>query len=250
MKNENETKSEIVLKPESDRMIRHHIWASMAVGLIPLPLADVALLTAVQINMLRKLARAYNIPFSKDKARNILSALIGGGLAPAVSGPLAAGIVKAVPVAGQAIGIVTMPVLAGATTYAVSRVFIQHFESGGTFLTFDPEKVRNYYSEMLKEGQVYSKPGASENKETPPEPEPVVAESKESPAEPEPAAVETKETPDQTKEKSESEKKTDEWKSPSGSAFMKWSKKSDYRKGGEISDDADESVENRQSSPL
>jgi len=46
-----------------------------------------------------------------------------------------------------------MPVVAGAATYTGGRVFIQHFASGGTFLTLDPDKVTNYYAEMLKEGK-------------------------------------------------------------------------------------------------
>ena len=46
-----------------------------------------------------------------------------------------------------------MPILAGATTYAVGKVFTQHFATGGTFLNFDPETVREYYYEMFKEGQ-------------------------------------------------------------------------------------------------
>ena len=28
----------------------------------------------------------------------------------------------------------------------MGKVFIQHFESGGTFLDFDPDKVRSYFS--------------------------------------------------------------------------------------------------------
>ena len=42
-----------------------------------------------------------------------------------------------------------MPVIAGAA-YAVGKVFIQHFASGGTFLTFDPEKVRAHYAGRAK----------------------------------------------------------------------------------------------------
>jgi len=46
-----------------------------------------------------------------------------------------------------------MPITAGAVTYAVGKVFHQHFASGGTFLSFDPDKVRDYYAEMLREGK-------------------------------------------------------------------------------------------------
>ena len=35
---------------------------------------------------------------------------------------------------GQSTGAITMPVIAGASTYAIYKVFVQHFESGGTFL--------------------------------------------------------------------------------------------------------------------
>lgn len=139
-------------KEETDRIIRHHVWASMGLGLIPLPLIDFMAMTGVQLLMLRKLARLYNIPFRKDKVKNILSALIGGAFPPAVSGPLAASIAKSVPLIGQTAGAVTMPVIAGAATYSVGKVFVQHFASGGTFLTFDPEEVRAYYADMLKEG--------------------------------------------------------------------------------------------------
>jgi len=35
----------------------------------------------------------------------------------------------------------------------VGKVFVQHFESGGTFLSFDPEKVRSHFEEELKMGK-------------------------------------------------------------------------------------------------
>jgi hypothetical protein len=42
---------------------------------------------------------------------------------------------------------------ASASTYAVGRVFIQHFESGGTFLDFDPDKVRAHFEAEFKKAQ-------------------------------------------------------------------------------------------------
>ena len=58
-----------------------------------------------------------------------------------------------IPVLGQTAGVITMPIVAGATTYAIGKIFVQHFASGGTFLTFDPDKVKAYYTELLQEGQ-------------------------------------------------------------------------------------------------
>ncbi len=148
-----ETAAKEMSKEELDKLIRRHVYTSMAVGLIPIPLADFAGVTLVQMNMLRVLAKKYSVPFSKDIVKNILSSLIGGAVPATLSAPLAASLSKLVPGIGTAAGVVTMPIIGGATTYAVGKVFAQHFASGGTFLTFDPQKVKDYYNEMFKEGR-------------------------------------------------------------------------------------------------
>jgi uncharacterized protein (DUF697 family) len=137
---------------EVSKIVRNHVVGSMGVGLIPIPLVDIVALTGVQLNMLRKLAKAYGIPFSKDKGKNVLASLLGAGMSVPIGTTLSS-LVKAVPVVGQATGALTMPVTAGAVTYAIAKVFTQHFASGGTFLNFDPEAVKEYYMEMLKEGE-------------------------------------------------------------------------------------------------
>ena len=38
-----------------------------------------------------------------------------------------------------------MPAFNAAATYALGRVFIQHFECGGTILDLDPDKVREHF---------------------------------------------------------------------------------------------------------
>ncbi len=139
-------------KEESDTIIRYHVWASIGVGLIPMPLIDIVALTAVQLHLLKKIAESYGVPFFRDKVKNILSALAGGYLPGMISASVAS-MAKAVPLAGQTIGAAAMPVIAGAATYAVGKVFVQHFASGGTFLTFDPEEVWAYYADMFEEGK-------------------------------------------------------------------------------------------------
>ncbi len=139
-------------KSDPDRILRNHIIGSMAAGLVPIPLVDMVAITGIQLNMLRRLGSAYNIPFSRDKGKNFIAALAGGGI-PAFGSEALASFVKTIPIVGQAVGALATPVVAGAVTYAIGKVFIQHFASGGTFLNFDPEQVRDYYAEMLKEGK-------------------------------------------------------------------------------------------------
>lgn len=145
--------SKEVPKAESDKIIRQHVWGAVGVGLVPIPLVDFVALTGVQLNLLRLLAKKYEVPFLHDTVKNILSALIGSAAPAAIAPSLAASFSKFLPIIGTTAGMLTMPIIGGASTYAVGKVFVQHFASGGTFLTFDPEKVKTYYAEMFKEGQ-------------------------------------------------------------------------------------------------
>jgi len=156
-KKESPSKNEINKKEspsnnEINKIVRNHVIGSMGVGLIPIPLVDIVALTGVQLNMLRKLAKSYNVPFSKDKGKNVLASLLGSGMSIPIGNTLSS-LVKAVPIVGQTTGALTMPVTAGAVTYAIAKVFTQHFASGGTFLNFNPDEVKEYYAEMLKEGE-------------------------------------------------------------------------------------------------
>lgn len=148
-----------VLSEDMDRLIKNHVWASVGVGLVPIPLLDMVALTGIQINLVRKIANVYGIPFMKDKVKNILGALVGSVIPSTMGLPLGASMAKFIPVIGQTVGAVTMPVISGAATYAVGKVFTQHFASGGTLLTLDPEKVKAYFAEMFEKGKAVAKGG-------------------------------------------------------------------------------------------
>jgi uncharacterized protein (DUF697 family) len=134
------------------KIIQHHMYASMGVGMIPVPLVDLIAISSVQLNMVRKLCLVYDIPFSRDAAKTGIAALLGGVIPVSLSGALAS-LVKAIPIVGHTTSAIVMPAVSGAMTYAVGKVFVQHFESGGTFLTFKPDEVRAYYQQMFEEGK-------------------------------------------------------------------------------------------------
>ena len=143
------------IEPQVDieKMIRNHVWGSMGLGLVPIPWIDFLGLTGIQLNLVRKISKTYDIPFSQDKVKNTIYSLVGGVLPISLGTPLIS-LVKTVPIVGQTFGAVTMPILAGASTYAIGKVFYRHFAAGGTFLTLDPEKVKEYYAEMFQEGKL------------------------------------------------------------------------------------------------
>ena len=126
--------------------VKKYMYWSMAAGLIPVPAFDLAAIFAIQLKMVCALAKQYDLPFSEDRGKALIASLVGGA-APAAAAPAVASAIKTIPLIGTTVGAITSPALAGASTYAVGKVFIQHFESGGTFLDFNPEKVRDYYAE-------------------------------------------------------------------------------------------------------
>lgn len=137
---------------EAEDVIRKHCYAAAGVGLIPIPWVDFIGLTAIQIKMLHQLSETYKIEFSEDKGKAIIGSLVSGFLPVAIAQPVAS-FIKAIPLIGQTTGAITMSILGGSTTYAIGRVFNQHFATGGTFLDLDPAKVKAYFKEQFEVGR-------------------------------------------------------------------------------------------------
>ena len=136
----------------SQALVKKYMWWSMGAGLIPVPLVDIATVSGVQLKMLNELSKVYGVKFSQNAGKSIISALLGGISADALSKSYITSIIKSIPIIGI-VGAVSMPVYSGAATWAIGKVFIQHFASGGTFLDFDPKKVKDYFMNLFKQGQ-------------------------------------------------------------------------------------------------
>lgn len=132
---------------------RYCLWSAGA-GIIPLPLLDLVLISGIQVKMVYELAKEYKIPFDESRAKTVIGALIGslvpyGVASSSVMGGLAS-LTKAIPVVGPLLTWTFCPALASASTYAVGRVFEQHFATGGTLLSFDAEKMREHFQKEFE----------------------------------------------------------------------------------------------------
>ncbi len=136
----------------ADSIIRNHMIWSMGAGVIPVPVVDFLAVSAIQLDMVKQLSNIYEIDFSKTKGKAIITALTSSSLAKLGAGRM----VKFIPVVGTVLGSITMSVLSGATTYALGEVFKKHFETGGTFLDFDPARLKKYYDEKFEKGKEYA----------------------------------------------------------------------------------------------
>lgn len=127
---------------EAEKIVSSALGWSAAAGFVPLPVLDVAALAAVQVKMVNKLNALYNQSASGELARGIVSVLLGT-LAPlkATEMVLLSG-AKTIPVIGTVAGALSMAAFGTAATYAIGKVFIRHFERGGTIATLDADAVK------------------------------------------------------------------------------------------------------------
>ena len=123
------------------------LWSADA-GLVPIPCFDMLAVVAVQLRMLKRLCTLYGLNYSEQRAKSVVTSLVAGTYAGLIAGSM----IRIIPIVGL-VSLAAIPAASGALTYAVGRVFIQHFECGGTLLDFDPAKVRKYFAEQYKEGR-------------------------------------------------------------------------------------------------
>lgn len=131
-------------------IVRRNVYWAMGLGLVPVPLVDLVALTAVQVKMLKALSDLYGVPFSDHRARTAVWSLVTGSGSVAITTTLAHTLFKVVPGLGVAVGFLGVPLLGGALTQAIGNLFVMHYESGGTLLSFDAEAMRQHFREELR----------------------------------------------------------------------------------------------------
>ncbi len=135
-----------------DRIIRGHVLWSMGAGLIPIPLFDIAAVTAIQMDALKKLAEEEGVDYSSDGGKQFVTALTGGTFAR-----LGASLLKGIPGVGTVIGGLSMSAMSAASTYAVCQVAISHFRSEGSFGSVDLDQAKRLYEKALEKGKAFVK---------------------------------------------------------------------------------------------
>lgn len=133
---------------EGEQIVKKSSYWAAGLGAVPVPLFDLAAVTSVQLAMLAKLCTLYDVPFRKDLSKNLIGSLTGGLAASSLS-PVVGSMLKFIPLVGFTASVVAMPALSGAATWAVGRVFLSHFESGGTLLSFNPAAYRKHVDELV-----------------------------------------------------------------------------------------------------
>jgi|GEM_PF-331555 len=135
-----------------DKLIKKYSKWSAGLVLVPVPVFDLASLVTAQTTMIAEIASIYGVPFHEEMKKSLFSVILSGLFAHSVSHLPWLSLSKMVPGFHLFWNTISYPIAAAGTTYAVGKVFVQHFESGGTLLDFDPKRMKEYFRSMYKDG--------------------------------------------------------------------------------------------------
>ncbi len=133
---------------KAENIITNHVGYAMAAAAIPVPLADIAAVTLVQLDMVKALSAEFEVDYDESRGNALLVSLAGASAAR-----LGASVFKVIPVAGSLIGAAAQIVLSGASTYAVGQVFRGIYAGSGTLASVDTDSLRDRYEEYVAKGR-------------------------------------------------------------------------------------------------
>jgi len=120
-------------------------------GAVPVPGADLAAVTAIQIAMIREIASIFSAPVDRDVALFIIGEILAGGMRSFVRWGIealkAAGWIPGTQLAEGAILALSSAIAAG-TTYGIGHAAVRYFASGETL---DGDALRAEFEEAAKE---------------------------------------------------------------------------------------------------
>ena len=127
--------------------IRNHTGFAMAAAVVPVPVADIGAITAVEIDMLRALTKIYGLNWSDGLGKQA----VGIAAAATVGTGIWASICKFIPGIGSYVGGAIEMSIAGSVCFALGKTYQKHLESGGE--VFDKATFEAEMKEHMKEGK-------------------------------------------------------------------------------------------------
>ena len=138
---------------KSNEILNRYIVITAGTGFIPVPFLDSFAAAAFMVKMLRKIATVYEIEYKPKQVKKHIVSLGGLVILDSVADWVIKVTLGFIPVVGQFAGGASMAISSGGTTYAVGKIFITHFERGGTFEDFNPKAVKDCFNGLLNQGK-------------------------------------------------------------------------------------------------
>ena len=124
-------------------IISNAVKWSAAAGVIPIPYVDLVALGAVQFTMVRDLCSLYQVKADTKIVQTLVTTTFGSLAPTVVSTGLVGSSLKLIPGGGTLLGSASVAAFSAAATYAIGKVFVRHFENGGTLQNFSAENIQD-----------------------------------------------------------------------------------------------------------
>lgn len=138
-------------RDEAMQLVARHAALSTVAGLVPVPVVDNLVIGSLHLQMVRELTLCYGLPFSARRTAIVVSVLLWGMGIPSVARWTGRKLFYGIPFVGKLMGWAGGAAMNGAITYAVGKVLVYHFATGGNLFNFDAEKARSYFVSTYKE---------------------------------------------------------------------------------------------------
>lgn len=126
-------------------IVYRYVAMSAGAALIPVPGVDTAILAGVHVALIKQLCDHYGVHFTEHTARNLLIAIVASLIPATVGSIFSRKLLRILPSGARVFGWAVMSASSAAFTYGLGRLFIHHFESGGTLLSFDTRGLHNVF---------------------------------------------------------------------------------------------------------
>ena len=113
---------------------RYANWSAVG-GVIPVPLANAAAITALMVRMIKQLSTLYGVPFEQNRTRAAVIGLMGGVLPTGLGTIAASTLTYFVPGYGM-LSLAVSSVTSSAYARSIGQLYIEHFEIGATQIDF------------------------------------------------------------------------------------------------------------------
>jgi len=137
---------------KAEEITRHNVLWALGAGVLPIPVFDILAITGIELKMLKEFSNLYGVKFTEGAAKKLVVSLLSS-LGSVGLGLIGGSLLKLIPTVGTALGVASVPVVAATATHALGKVFIMHFESGGTFLDFNPQAMRQYFHQEFEKAK-------------------------------------------------------------------------------------------------
>lgn len=137
----------------AEGIVRRNVYIALGVGIIPIPILDLLGLTSVALKMIKELSDVYGVSYKENAAKSIISSLTVSIGSIGIAGAVAGSLIKLIPAVGHVVSVVSVAAVAGAFMQALGNAFIMHFETGGSILDFNVDKMRVFFQKEFEKAK-------------------------------------------------------------------------------------------------